>query len=265
MKPNIITPALASLACSLATVSVSSAAAIIYDTAGSVYSQNFNSIPGRSGATDNVNTTPGWTNGTTLTGWHGTQIAIRNNQIETSNGQSSTLTSGAGTLTSMGTNGSSDSALGFQNGNNGTPLFLAGQLQNTTGSTLNQFTLGVTAEQWRRINVVSGTAEGQLTATFDYQVFASGAGSLNAASGWTTAPALNFSSVSTAGSNTGIDGNASGNRTVIAPQTVALSWGDTQELWVRWTYASLNSNPPTRQMVGIDDLTFTAAVPEPAA
>lgn len=155
----------------------------------------------------------------------------------------------------MGTNASGDRALGFQNGNDGTPLYLAAQIQNTTGATLNQFTLGFTAEQWRRID------EANFTATFEYQVFATGTGTFNSTTGWTAATAFDFSGVSTGGSGAR-DGETSSNQSIVAPTSQSVTWGDNEELWLRWTYAS--TTPDARQMVGVDDLTFSA-IPEPSA
>jgi len=44
---------------------------------------------------------------------------------------------------------------------------------------------------------------------------------------------------------------------------VPVTWNAGQELWIRWTGTSTGATA-NRQMVGVDDLTFTA-VPEPSA
>ncbi len=253
MTPNSIkTAAYLSAALGLGIAS-SSAAAILYDTVGSTYSQNFNSLPLNANA--GAFSSP-WTNGETLTGFHGTLDPARSSSIATSDGTASTVVSDVGTLTSMGPANNTDRAFGIQPGI-GQTLRVAGQFQNTTGFTLNQFSLGFTAEQWRRIN------EASLNVVFDYQVFTSGAGSLDATTGWTSVSALGFTSPSTGGSG-GRDGNDSANQVEIAPVAVPLTWNNTDELWIRWSGTS-PSGDNRRQMVGIDDLSFTAVVPEPSA
>ena len=228
-----------------------SAAVISYGTAGSVYSQDFNHTTSDADGEG----TSAWTNGTTLTGWHGTIDPARSTTVAVTTGGSSTISGSVGTLTSMGPVASNERALGMQPGG-GLTQYLAAQIGNATGGTLTQFTLGYTGEQWRRI------AETTLTLVFEYQVFDSGLGSLNAAGGWTAVTALNFTGPST-GNSGGRNGNDPLNRTVISPVDVPVTWNADQELWIRWTGTSTSASS-NRQMLGVDDLTFTA-VPEPSA
>ena len=240
------------LAIALATPLPLSAAAISYDVAGSLYSQDFNHVTAPAG---NANSTTAWTNGETITGWHGTLDAARSTTVLVSNGVNSAISGGIGTLTSMGPASSNDRALGMQPGG-GLTQYVAAQFANGTGGTLSQFTLGYTGEQWRRID------EATLTLVFEYRVFDSGTGSLNAAGPWTTVNALDFTGPST-GASGSRNGNDAANRTVISPVDVPVTWNAGQELWIRWTGTSTGATA-NRQMLGVDDLTFTA-VPEPSA
>jgi len=232
-------------------LSTLSAAAISYDTAGSLYSQDFNHTTSDA---DGIGAAA-WTNGETLTGWHGSQAADRLTVVSVTTGGSSTIAGNVGSLTSMGPAESNDRALGMQPGPNLTQ-YMAAQFANATGGTLTQFTLGYTGEQWRRIN------EATLTLVFEYQVFDSGAGSFTASGGWTAVSALNFTGPSTGNSGSRV-GNDAANRTVISPVDVPVTWNAGQEMWIRWT-ATSTGDTANRQMLGVDDLTFTA-VPEPSA
>jgi hypothetical protein len=227
------------------------AAVISYGTTGSVYSQDFDFLTSDS---DGVGTSA-WTNGTTLNGWYGTIDPARSTTIAVSTGGSSTISGGVGTLTSMGPSASNERALGMQPGG-GFTQYMGARIENATGGTLSQFTLGYTGEQWRRID------EATLTLVVEYQVFASGAGSLDAASGWTTVSALDFTGPAT-GASGGRNGNTATNRTVINGVDVPVTWDAGQDIWIRWT-ATSTSATANRQMLGVDDLTFTA-VPEPSA
>jgi len=239
------------LVAALATPLPLSAAAISYDVAGSLYSQDFNHTTSDADGAG----TAAWTNGTTITGWHGTQAADRTTVVSVTTGGTSTIVGGVGSLTSMGPAASNERALGMQPGG-GLTQYMAAQFANGTGGTLTQFTLGYTGEQWRRI------AEATLTLVFEYQVFDSGAGSFTEANGWTAVSALDFTGPST-NSTGGRVGNDAANRQVIAPVDVPVTWNAGQELWIRWTATSTSAST-NRQMLGVDDLTFTA-VPEPSA
>ncbi len=240
------------LAALCATASPSHASPIFYTTPDSIYSQNFNSL-------SDSTTSQTFVSGSTLTGWHvNSRVA---DQIAVTNGGTSIISGGEGTQGSMGTAAANpkERALGLQASQSGTgTLFIGAQFQNTTGSTLNQFSLGFTGEQWRRINGNPAT-----TLTFEYQVFA-GAGTLTAASGWTPVSALDFTSPNISGSSSALDGNDSANRTVIAPVSVgSVNWQNTNELWIRWS--APEGAGVGQHMVAVDDFSFSASViPEPS-
>src|SRR5690606_13189823 len=112
-----------------------SAAAISYDAAGSLYTQDFNHTTSDA---DGIGTAS-WTNGTTITGWHGTLDPDRATTVAVTTGGGSTISGGTGTLTSMGPAASDERALGMQPGG-GLTQYMAGQFANGTGGTLTQFT-----------------------------------------------------------------------------------------------------------------------------
>ena len=236
---------------------VSSEAAIVYASAGSSYSQNFNSLAA-SGASN------AWANDSTLAGWHAVQTGATPSSWSVYQAANGSAAQGA--LLSIGTGTNSDRALGGQNANTTAPavtdMLYALQVTNSTGGILSSFTLGYTLEQWR---FVQNEIVDKMT--LQYQVFSAGSGSITAASGWTTVASLspNAPVVSSAAS-AAIDGNASGNRVSVA-DTVAVSWDAGSELWLRWVDTSSGINAAagaTRAMFGIDDVSFSA-VPEPSA
>lgn len=132
----------------LAGMVVSATAAQSYSTPGSVYSQNFNSLttPNNSSVTPE---TGAWTDNSTLPGWY----YLRDNGVAA---QTYTMADGhapaQGRMLSMGSDGSTDRALGTQNSNVANVNNRFGlQLSNATGLTLGSFSLGYTGEEWRVI------------------------------------------------------------------------------------------------------------------
>lgn len=255
MKSKVTTPKLVlpALALGLLCPALTHAAAINYGTAGENYIQNFNTL---------ANTgSPTWTAGTTLTGWH---------WINESGSVPSTYSAAVGgsgqqnTILSYGNSGNSDRALGGQNANGVATLYYGAQILNSTGGTLDTFSLAYTGEQWRAI-----TNESNDGLTFQYQIFDVGTGSLSAATGWNTVAALSFTAPTTVGSSTSLDGNATANRTSISSSVTGLTWSAGQEIWLRWADNNPvdNSSSSLRSGMAIDDLTFsaTAAIPEPSS
>lgn len=254
MKHPLITPtlALSALALGLLAPSVAHSAAITYGTAGSSYTQNFDSFGTGTGA---------WTNGTTLTGWHWTNA---NGNLSANYNARNGSVSAQSMLLSLGSTDSTDRAFGAQNSNEIQTLYYGAQILNTTGGALDSFALSYIGEQWR---VISGEAQDKLT--FQYQIFTAGAANpLLASTGWTSVSALDFNAPqTTTGGSTSLDGNLAANRVSISSTVTGLSWGDGQELWLRWTDNNpANNNASSRRaMIGIDDVSFsaTSAIPEP--
>jgi hypothetical protein len=235
-------------------------AAVSYPAIGGDYTQNFNTLSA-------TGTTNAWANDSTLQGWHATQTSGATSTDYTVY-QAASGSANQGNLLSLGTSGSStDRALGGQNGNSTAPtvttMYYGLQLTNATGSTLGSFSLSYAGEQWR---VVDEEARDKMV--LQYQIFAAGAGSLLATSGWTTT-SLGFDApVVTTDSSINLNGNNAANRVVVNGGESGFTWADGAELWLRWSDASTGSTAGTggtRSMLGIDDVTFSAdVIPEPS-
>ncbi|MCA9247313.1 MAG: PEP-CTERM sorting domain-containing protein, partial [Planctomycetales bacterium] len=225
------------------------AAAVSYSGLSSTYSQDFDSLPN----TPNGGT-GAWTNGTTLQGWHARANDVAPTTIRVTEGQAF-----VDQLLSEGSIASSERALGTQS-QSGTAEMTGVQISNDTGLELFTFTATYDGEQWREVGV---DIEDQLTV--EYQIFASGGGSLTAASGWTALPDLTFDAPQTAGgSSTPLDGNDPANRVAGLTTTVTgLSWAAGDELWIRWIDQEAGNR---RQHLAVDNFAFSAniAVPEPS-
>jgi hypothetical protein len=230
-------------------------AAVMYD--GTSYTQDFDSLE-----YDNASYT--WSNGTTLEGWYWADpdgyTASQYTVINKNSGTSSGLANQQDYPLSIGTyTDLTDRAFGTQSrsDDSDTTSDFASyglQLVNDTGVTLTEFTLTFTAEQWRAIG---GQSSDYLT--FDYQVFSSD-GSLTAATGWTDVDELTFETPITTSTSQWLDGNDSANQEVFTATITGIDWDDGEELWLRWSDVS-----GTHAMMAIDDITFTATVPEPSS
>ncbi len=254
-------------------------ASVSYSTAGSTYSQNFDSLPNTPQNTSLGNTSAGagWiddsaspaVNQLSILGWylyHPTTAAeggVNGHQrIRIGAGSSTT-----GAFMSWGSASSTDRALGdlgsstLASDTPGTPdlgnLYIGLRLHNDTGETLDSFTLGFTGEQW---HTGTGTAE---TMTFGWSTTAT---SISApSSSFNAVSSLSWTSPVVTGSEGAVDGNA--NHVILSPVTITgLNWVSGTDLWLRWT--DVQSPGPRDDGMGIDDLSFSAApfeVPEPAA
>lgn len=222
---------------------------IDYSTAGSSHSENFNSLGTSAG---NLSSN--------LSGWYfvNSSGALDDSYLisdGTSSNQDQPLSIGDDADRALGAQSPSLGGAGYAE------MHYGAAISNNTGSTLNSFNLDYTAEIWRD---VSGDTNEVIT--FEYQIFNSGTGSLNAASGWTEVGDLGFTAISGAVSG-GKDGNLPENQITVTG-SASISWGNGQELWIRWTDINnrpINADAPQRLMIGIDNLTFSAvAIPEPS-
>jgi hypothetical protein len=141
-----------------------------------------------------------WTDNVTIPGWYSTRTTYNSG-----NGGANT-----GALYSFGTTSAGDRALGSVASGTTTTIFQAVKLSNSTGGTITSLDVSYTGEQWR-----NGGSAAINTLTFQYQV--AGPNSITGAnapnSGWTTFPALNFTSpVATGTTGVALDGNAPANR-----------------------------------------------------
>jgi hypothetical protein len=287
--------ALAALAGMIAT---SAQAAIVYSTAGSIYSQNFDSLPNTPTNTSLGATPAGWVDDSASPGANQFSIpgfylyhpvtqgeggANGNQRVRIGAGTSNT-----GAFMSWGTAASTERALGALASNTlapaanpGSPgpppvpatpagaVYYGARFTNNTADVLNQFTLSYTGEQWRDGGTPTTGSVAQAV-TFDYKVAAANLQDI----GFTSEPLLGFVSPSfgatTQDTSTNIatnmndrDGNIAANRVIVGPVTVTgLNWGPGQDLWIRWNDINDAGND---HGLGIDDLSFSATIPEPAS
>jgi hypothetical protein len=251
-------PLFRTLTCTTAGLILSCAAAsaqvIDYATAESTYAQDFDALGSTSGT---------WTNGSTLNGWY---YALTNGSPSTVLTASSGDPSVQNQALTLGN--SSDRALGSQSPSLGgagyNVMYYGAAIVNNTGSTLSSFTLTYTLEQWR----VVGSDSADIV-EFTYQVFDPGTGSLTPETGWISVNDLTTTTPISGGSTRALNGNLSENQVTVTATVTLSGWTDGQVLWIRWSDENdrpLNVNPEQRQMLGIDDLSFSASsIPEPAS
>jgi len=223
------------------------AAGLNYSAAGQVVSENFDSL-----ANTPLNATGQWLNGITVPGWYVTTSAGASLDTYTVHDGS---VAKQNALLSVGTIGENDRALGFQTATTTVHTHYGLLLVNNTGMSLDRFTLSYKGEQWRWVN------PGLDSLVFEYQVFDAAEGSLTAASGWAAVDELRFDSPKTnATLNQGLDGNLPENSALLTGSAMGFLWKPGQELWLRWT-----DTGASWQMMGIDDVSFFATVPEPGS
>jgi hypothetical protein len=249
-------------------------AAIIYSTSGSTYSQNFDSLP-NTPENSSLGTTAngiGWTDDNasppsgqfSIVGWY---LFHPISQAEGGANGNQRMRIGAGTVNtgafmSFGASGSTERALGAVNSNTlaaaGTgSAYYGARLTNNTGQTLTEFTLSYNGEQWRDGGNSPAVAQ---SLTFGYMV---GAANIQDPGFITGETALNFNSpvFTNTGSGAAVNGNVAG-RVAIGPKAVGVNWAPGTDLWIRW--ADLNDTGNDHGL-GIDDLNFSADVPEPSS
>jgi hypothetical protein len=261
-RTNILTPTLL--------VATAWAAQAAVSFTGSPYTQNFDTLPNAPVNTSLQSTAP-WTDDvaspsgqSSILGWYlwhpleSTSEGGANDhqRLRVQNG-----TQNAGAFYSFGASGATDRALGGLSSTTlvtgGTESYIGLRLHNDTGSTLSSFSLSYTGEQWRDGGAASPNAQ---SLTFGYSTTAT---SVEDAS-FTSVAALNFTSpvfVNT-GSGAAVDGNVAGKVVISAVTVDGLTWAPGTDLWLRWTDKNDGGND---HGLAIDDLTFTAVVPEPGS
>lgn len=237
---------LASLVLATVLVAGSAIASVTYSTVGSVYSQNFDTLPSTgSNAT--------WTNNSTLPGWY---LVISTGAAPTligvNNGSSTT-----GMFYSYGAVDNSERALGglgsggayFGNATSGGVAGYWGvRFLNNTGLTLTQFGARYDVEQWRDQN----TTQQPLVVEWAINPpdWLSGT--------WNAGTSTNSPQNSNAGQ---LDGNLPANRVPgVGFSVTSISWAHGAELWIRFRELNDAGND---QALAIDNFTFSA-IPEPA-
>lgn len=245
----------------LAVVGLTAAANAQLSFTGGTITQNFDGLPATTGSGSSTVTvtgrgghalTAGFTAATGVAGWQGANFGGSTSNTEFRAQDGSLAGSNGRGVVSFGTAGSSDRALGALATSNQINAFGL-VLRNDTSETITFFTLSYFGEQWRRGDVPSPN-----TLAFFY-----GIGSGLASTGLTAATSLNFVAPNTtAAANTGIDGNAAGNRTLVTGTITGLNWAPGTSLVLQW-----NAQDQSGQDDGlaIDDLTFVVPTPGAAA
>jgi len=270
---------------SLGALAQTASASVGYSTAGSTYSQNFDSLP-NTPENASLGTSPlGWTDdnaspgagnfsilgwylyyptSTTEGGFNGHQ-RFRNSGAPGNTGSFYSLGASATTERALGDIGANTLAPEGQTGNDAGNIYIALRLSNNTGQTLDSFTLSYTGEQWRDSG--ANTAE---TMSFAYSTLATGnpadATFFGFSSNLTSVASLSWTSPKVSATIATLDGNNAANRVVVAPVTITgLNWQSGTDLWLRWTDPQLSGKAD--DAMAIDDLSFSAdiAVPEPSS
>lgn len=207
------------------------------------YTQNFDSL-----ATSG--TANPWLDNSTILGWYASKSA--GGATITTYRSDNGLT---GALYSYGISGVSnvtDRALGSTS--SGTPSTIAYGVRftNDTPSTLTNFSITYTGEQWR-----NGNNTFTQTLAFSYRVSSAPITNSDAAntSAWTALTSLDFLTPNVGPSVLVLDGNASTNRTVFNFTTLGgVSVGPSQEIFFRWVDINDTGND---HGFGIDDFAIT--------
>jgi len=267
------------VALTMGTLSTGAHAALAVVTGGQTFTQNFDGLAYTGSNTTNVT----WTNDSTLTGWSlftrlsgsqkngGVADAYTTANYRVDNGTSNTgwfYSYGATTATdrALGSIASSSSTGYWNSAGSGTVAgWMAVALTNSSGSTLNGFSLGYTGEQWRDAGNTSPNNVAQsLTLQYGF------GSSFAAVSSWQTPGSLfDFVSPKYTTTAAALDGNAAANRVTGLGGTRTDAWAAGDTLWIRWADTNdANSDAG----LAIDNFTFTAGtvmvpttVPLPAA
>lgn len=221
---------------------------------GETYSQNFDSLAntGTAGLA--------WTQNTTLPGWY-----AYGQTLGTLTSYNPTTGPASDGIASFGLNGQTDRSLGTGLSLGvGNFIYFGARFSNISSSAINSVSVTYDGEQWYRSSNVAGSSDSLVV---DYQVFSSGAGSISAAIGWTSVPALTFTSPVNSGvaSFESLNGNLPANRTAgITGVLTSLAIDPGQELWIRWTATNLPQF--SDYSLAVDNLNVSfGSIPEPAS
>ncbi len=201
------------------------------------------------GASENFNTlAASGTSGVLPTGWYFHETGSNANGTYRANDGSGDGGSAPGDTYSLGSNGSSDRALGGVFSNSLTPA-IGARIGNATGQALSGIAIAYTGEQWRLGS--SGRAD-----RLDFQYSVDATALLDANATWVDVPALSFTAPLSTGSVGALDGNAAANRIAISGTISGLSIAPGQGVWVRWRDFNASG---ADDALGIDDLTVSVA------
>ena len=202
------------------------------------YTQSFDTLPASGSAT--------WTNNSTIPGWFHARTGT-GTTIVANNGSSN-----AGNLYSYGTGTATDRALGSVGSGNAAigNMFWGLRLQNNTGAAINSLDVSYTGEQWRNAGsaaqtVASSYLVGSPTVTGSLAEFqATGV----------AVPVLDFTSPTTGGTATALDGNSAANRVALVHTISGLNIPNGTEVMLRW---SDPNHTGANHGLSIDDFSVT--------
>jgi hypothetical protein len=241
---------------------------IPYNTAGSLYTQTFDSLPDPgSKSVDSANPVtidgityslanpydfafPAMTNGGTgglglsaLAGWYGSSALL--SRFGASDGDQTT-----GGQISFGPPSSSNRALGLLATSTTGSTAIGAKFINNTGTTLNFITLQVTGEVWRQSNLPK-------TLECYYWIDPTAAEPMpTQATAYLPALNVSFPTVSADVGGAAVDGTAAANQSYLAVTNQAITnWPSGAALWLVWEMADSTGKS---QGLAIDNLSFAA-------
>jgi len=241
-------------------------AALVVGSAGQVLTQNFDALA--SAGNPNPADPIAWTNDSTLSGW---SLFSRRPVAPTplTTYIAGTGSNNAGSFYSFGAAGNAERALGgvgsggayWGSPSSGTVAgWIAAAFTNSSGATLDGFTVGFDGEQWR----TGGCSGPSCVSVAQTMVFEYGFGATFGSVATWIAPgaAFNFVSPIFGTSASAVDGNSAANRVAGLGGLVATNWAANDTLWVRWIERNDLNND---HGLAIDNFSFTAgrSVPEP--
>jgi len=225
-------------------------AQLSYNTAGTVYSQNFDGLPNSGSFSNfqvvgdgpfNLNSSP--FNAVNMDGWQILKLGGNSPNLAFTTNKGLDNNSG---VYSYGVIGSTNRALGSLPSKAGNYAFGL-VLTNNTGSKLNAFTVSFTAEQWR-----NGGSKIVDTWYFKYKTGTS-ISSINQ-SGFTTNAALNFSSIISSSNAADLDGTLASNQVYKSYTITGISWNIGEQLILRWEDEAVQNSDG----MAIDNFSFAA-------
>jgi hypothetical protein len=236
--------------------SFAQAAPFSYTTPDSLLIESFDALPN---TPENVSLgANSWDDDITLAHWHAETSLNAGAEGGTERLRITHGNTLAGAIYSFGATDDFDRALGSIGSTVVGDVYWGTHIRNDTGRTLREFSLTYFGEQWRD----GGDAAGSPPQRVDFQYSLNASGLVALAFGnAVNVDGLDFVSPQFgAVAAVALDGNNLANRKLIAATVQPIIWQPNSELWLRW--ADIN-HPGNDHALGIDDLFFTASVPEP--
>jgi hypothetical protein len=227
---------------------------------GGTYTQDFNGLP-VTGSTTLLTRGPhdieGVLGGSGVPGWTMSNYSGTGADTEY-RAQDGSLAGGSGGrgVVSFGTTSSSERALGELPTSNQIGRFGVAFTNDTT-STLTQFSLSFTGEQWRRGDILAPAPAPGNTISYQYSV---GATNINTGA-FTNIGSFSSPNTQLAPLNVALDGNLAANQVAVSAFVTNINWAPGTTLTVRWNGFDVSGQDDG---LAIDNVNFSADVPEPA-